>query len=355
MPDLSPINQFSFGIFSLFIAFLLPYQIMEKKRNTKKKIPAGFSALGFFLMLIGIEFTDKGAVLDFSRLGASGMLVAIFSGIFTAVIMLLFTKISLFKEDTAIPEIVVSWFNNMIPISVILFSGYILAYQLHFDFFRLIVTLFEPITGFAQTLPGFIIICLFPVLLYSFGISSWIITPVTFTICLGAIAANTEAVAQGLAATNITTFEVIYCGWVFIGGQGSTLPLNLLMLRAKSQKLKAISRATLVPSIFNINEPLVFGAPIVWNPVLMIPMWINALVIPTIVYITLKNGLVAIPDQLFTMYTLPHPISTWLVSPGMNSLLLFAVVVVLLFVIWYPFFMVYDNLCVKQEREKEEK
>lgn len=353
MPDLSAVNQFSFGIFSIFIAFLLPYQVMEKKKNAKKKILAGFSSLGFFLMLIGIDFTDKGALLDFSRLGASGMLVAIFSGIFSALIMLLFAKISLFKEDTGVPEIVVSWFNNMIPISIILFSGYLLAYQLHFDFFKMVITFFGPITGFAQTLPGFIIICLFPVILYSFGISSWIITPVTFTICLGAIAANTEAVAQGLAATNITTFEVIYCGWVFIGGQGSTLPLNILMLGAKSKKLKAISRATLVPSIFNINEPIVFGAPIAWNPILMIPMWINAIVIPTIVYLTLKNGLVSIPDKLFTMYTLPQPISTWLVSPGINSIILYLVVVVLLFAIWYPFFKVYDNLCVKEETENK--
>lgn len=102
-------------------------------------------------------------------------------------------------------------------------------------------------------MPGFVLVCFLPVLLYSFGISSWIITPITFTICLGAIAANAEAVAAGLPATNITTFEVIYCGWVFIGGQGGTLPLVLMMAKSKSERLKAVGKATLIPSIFNIN------------------------------------------------------------------------------------------------------
>src|SRR5699024_10499291 len=191
------------------------------------------------------------------------------------------------KEDTSIPEIVTTWFDSMLPISLILFIGYILVYLLKFDFFQLIVTLFQPITSFSQTLPGFILICFIPLLLYSFAISCWVITPVTFTICLGAIAENAAAVAAGQLPTNITTFEVIYCGWVFIGGQGGTLPLNLMMLGAKSQKLKAISRATILPSLFNINEPFVFGTPIAWNPTLMIPMWLNSLTVPTLVYLTL--------------------------------------------------------------------
>ncbi|RHW48414.1 PTS sugar transporter subunit IIC [Bombilactobacillus bombi] len=350
MPDLTPINTFSFGIFSLFISFLLPYQIMEKKKQSKKKIIAGFSSMGLFLMLIDIKFTSKRATLDFNRLGAGGMLVAIFAGIIVAIIMNFFSKFSFFKEDTSIPEIVTSWFDSMIPISIILFIGYILVYLMKFDFFKLVVDIFNPITNFAQTLPGFLAVCFIPVLIYSFGISSWIVTPVTFTICLGAIAANAAAVAKGQPATNITTFEVIYCGWVFIGGQGGTLPLNIMMLGAKSEKLKAISRATIIPSIFNINEPLVFGTPITWNPMLMIPMWINSLTVPTIVYLTLKNGLVSIPDKLFTMYNLPQPISTWLVCPEVGEIILYVIVFILLSITWYPFYKVYDSQCVKEEQ-----
>lgn len=352
LPDLNPINQFSFGLFSLFVAFLLPYQIMEKKKLDKKKILAGFSSLCLFMMLIRPEFTDAGAIVDFSRFGAAGMLVALFSGVVSAVIMSASAKFSLFGKNSPIPDFVQQWFDNMIPISIILIVGYILIYALNFDFFAMIFTLFNPIVEIAQTLPGFVLVCFLPVLLYSFGISSWIITPITFTICLGAIAANAEAVAAGLPATNITTFEVIYCGWVFIGGQGGTLPLVLMMAKSKSERLKAVGKATLIPSIFNINEPVIFGAPIAWNFTLIIPFLLNSLIIPIIVYCVLSAGLVTIPTQLFTLYQMPLPIATWLVCPEIQGLILFAVVVVINSFIWFPFFKAYENQCLKEEAEE---
>lgn len=100
LPDLNPINQFSFGLFSLFVAFLLPYQIMEKKKLDKKKILAGFSSLCLFMMLIRPEFTDTGALFDFSRFGAAGMLVALFSGVVSSVIMSISVKFSLFGKNS---------------------------------------------------------------------------------------------------------------------------------------------------------------------------------------------------------------------------------------------------------------
>lgn len=354
MPDLNPINQFSFGLFSIFVAFLLPYQIMDKKGLSKKKVLAGFSSICLFMMLIRPEFTDAGAVFDFNRFGAAGMLVALFSGMVSAILMNLFAKISLFGKNSPIPDFVQQWFDNMIPISITLFIGYILIYVFNFDFFAMVIWIFSPITDIAQTLPGFVLICFLPVLLYSFGISSWIITPITFTICLGAIAANTAAVEAGLPATNITTFEVIYCGWVFIGGQGGTLPLVLMMSRSKSQRLKAVGKATLVPSIFNINEPVIFGTPIAWNFTLIIPFLLNSLIIPIIVYLVLSAGWVSIPDTLFSIYQMPLPITTWLVCPEVQGLILFAVVVVINSLIWFPFFKAYEHQCLEEEAQQQD-
>ncbi|WP_303395317.1 PTS transporter subunit EIIC, partial [Amedibacillus dolichus] len=263
-------------------------------------------------------------------------------------------KISLFGKNSPIPDFVQQWFDNMIPISITLFIGYILIYVFNFDFFAMVIWIFSPITDIAQTLPGFVLICFLPVLLYSFGISSWIITPITFTICLGAIAANTAAVEAGLPATNITTFEVIYCGWVFIGGQGGTLPLVLMMSRSKSQRLKAVGKATLVPSIFNINEPVIFGTPIAWNFTLIIPFLLNSLIIPIIVYLVLSAGWVSIPDTLFSIYQMPLPIATWLVCPEVQGLILFAVVVVINSLIWFPFFKAYEHQCLEEEAQQQD-
>ena len=63
-----------------------------------------------------------------------------------------------------------------------------------------------------------------------------------------------------------------------------TLALNIMMLKSRSKRIRKFGQIAMIPSLFNINEPLVYGAPIALNPILMIPMWINALVLPTIAW-----------------------------------------------------------------------
>ena len=119
-----------------------------------------------------------------------------------------------------------------------------------------------------------------------------------------------------------------------------------MMSRSKSQRLKAVGKATLVPSIFNINEPVIFGTPIAWNFTLIIPFLLNSLIIPIIVYLVLSAGWVSIPDTLFSIYQMPLPIATWLVCPEVQGLILFAVVVVINSLIWFPFFKAYEHQCL---------
>nr|WP_309299814.1 PTS transporter subunit EIIC [Priestia megaterium] len=138
--------------------------------------------------------------------------------------------------------------------------------------------------------------------------------------------------------------------WVWIGGMGTTLPLVVLMvLLAKSKHLKAIGRVTIVPSIFNINEPVIFGSPIAFNPILMVPMWLNGIIIPVITYVVLNLGMVTIPSEVLQLWYLPVGISTFLVNTDFRGLILLVLILVVSFIIWYPFFKVYDNQKVKEE------
>ena len=74
-----------------------------------------------------------------------------------------------------------------------------------------------------------------------------------------------------------------------IGGQGATMPLALFMLRAKSKKYRVLGKATLVPSIFNINEPLQYGA-VVGNPFMLIPTVMIAIILPAFSYLWFVMG-----------------------------------------------------------------
>ena len=353
LPDLSPINQYTFGLLGLFIAFLLPMEIMKNKKFESMSVVAGLAGAGLMLMMIRPEITNEGAIFNFNRFGGEGMLVSLVSGLFSGLIMSLFGSFSFFGEDSALPDFVSKWFDNMLPITVIMFVGWGLIYGLNFDMFEIIVRVFKPVSDIAQTLPGFVLLNFLVVFIYSLGISGWVLSPITYSIQLGAIAANAAAVASGGVATNIYVYEVIQTGWITLGGLGATLPLVIMMCLSRVGRIKAIGRACIVPSIMNINEPVIFGAPVAWNPFLMLPMWIGTVVISITTYLSMSMGFVTIPSKVFNLWYVPFGISTFMVNQDVRGLIVLAINIVLLFMIWYPFFKAYEKEEIKLEIERK--
>ncbi|KJB84526.1 PTS cellobiose transporter subunit IIC [Paenibacillus sp. E194] len=352
MPDLTPITTFSFGLLGIFIAFLTPYTVMQKKGRDKIKLIAGATGISLFLMLLKPVTNEDGTIqFIMERFGPSGMITALLVGVAVAVVLNVFNNFSFFKKDSNLPEFIMEWFDFLVPIAIILTLGWVLVYQLNFDIFDLIVSVFEPVNALGQTLWGFLLFNMIGVALYSFGVSPWVIIPIFYAIWIPAIEQNAALVAQGLEPVNINTFETFFSGWLGVGGLGATLPLIILFLFAKSQKLKSIGRATLVPSLFNINEPVIYGAPIAFNPILMIPMWINGIITPIIVYFALDLGFAQIPSKVFQLWYTPIGLSTYLMS-GFNGLILLAVVLAIIFAVWYPFYKIYDAQELKKEQEE---
>ncbi|WP_151736028.1 PTS sugar transporter subunit IIC [Paenibacillus tengchongensis] len=351
MPDLTPITTFSFGLLGLFIAFLTPYVVMEKKERHKIKLLAGMTGVSLFVMLLGPTVNEDGTIqFILERFGPSGMITALLVGVFVALVMNVCNKFSFFKKGSSLPEFIMDWFDFLVPIALVLTTGWLLVYQLHFDIFALIVNVFEPINAVGQSLTGFVLFNFIGVVLYSFGVSPWVMTPIWYAIWIPAIEENAALVAAGADPVNINTFETFFSGWLGIGGMGATLPLVIWFLMAKSKKLKSVGKATIVPSLFNINEPVVYGAPIAFNPLLMVPMWINGLITPIIVYLALDMGFARIPSQIFQLWYTPIGLSTYLMS-GVGGLLLLAVVLLIVFVVWFPFFKLYDAQELKKEQD----
>lgn len=349
-PDLAPISSFTFGLVSIFIAFLFPFNLMEHKKLKKQRIIAGLSSVALFLMLANPTWDKSGAVVSyqFSEFGAGGMFVALVVGIYTALIMEAFGRFSFFSEDTSMPDFVIAWFDSMLPITVVVATGWILTYLLHFNFYKLIVDLFSPLANSLNTWWGFTLFLFFTCFIYSMGISGWVLAAVDQPVMLAGIAANAHQYANGQAVTHIFTSELIY-SFPWIGGVGCTLPLVLLMLFAcKSRRMKALGKACIAPSVFNINEPVIFGT-VVWNPYLMIPLWINGLVLPLITAFWFKAGLSPIPHSLMQMWYIPFPFVTWIVSPAISSIILLVILFVVGTLVWYPFLKVYDNSLIKDE------
>src|SRR5690606_15075029 len=107
-----------------------------------------------------------------------GMFVAIVAGLFTAAVMLLFRRLTFFKEDSVMPDFVKEWFDSMLPIFVVVFVGWLVVIRWGFDIYSAIVALFTPLMSIAQSLPGMVLLYLIPTVFYSMGISGWVFQPI---------------------------------------------------------------------------------------------------------------------------------------------------------------------------------
>ncbi|MFR5523565.1 MAG: PTS transporter subunit EIIC [[Clostridium] innocuum] len=112
--------------------------------------------------------------------------------------------------------------------------------------------------------------------------------------------------------------------------------------------MKSIGRVCIFPAIFNINEPIVFGAPVVWNPILMIPLCLNSIIIPSLMYLVMRIGLVPIPVPM-QMWYLPNIVQGYLT----NSMSGYSgnCIVCCIWLIWMPFFRVFEKQQYKEDLE----
>lgn len=339
---------------SLMVAFLIPFNYCEKKRFRKQRILAGISGLLLFMIFIEPNIQSAGVVGQGQDLyGAAGMFVAMVSGIVVGLIFGAFAKFSFFKEDSPIPDFVRQWFDALLPIILTVCFGWILSGILKIDIAGLIQQVFMPLGLFADTWYGMTIILFLYCVIYSMGISTWVLTPMSQPLKLQFIAANLAMVAAGTATVanlHIFTETFIYTCYLWVGGVGATLSLVILMCFSKSKELKALGRACLVPSIFNINEPVVFGA-IAWNPLLMVPMWIQGILLPLLTWLFTKViPFAPIPRIQFELWYTPYPLSTFISTQGSILGVIFAVLTFLLSgLIWYPFFKAYEAEKVAKE------
>lgn len=351
LPDISMVNQFTFGLMAVFVAFMIPQKFLELKHCEKFKNIASLTGEGLFLALLLPTISEEGTmnfVLD--KIGSGGMLCAVFAGLITAKIFHIASTHSLFKEDTEMPDIVVNMFDSMIPVVISILIG-VIFYNANIDAYEILRVLFSPLSKIAQTVPGVVLIAFFECFLYSFGFT-WILFPIQWTIWMDGIAANSAAVAAGETAKNICLMET-YNGMFNIGGVGATLTLVLLMaFSAKSKRLKAIGKVCLLPGILNINEPVVFGAPIAYNPILMVPWWMISVVVPLVGALAYKSGLVPVPAAVDQLWYAPIVIQAF-INSGFAGVLLACVLTVISFIIWLPFFKAYDAEVCEEEAKRE--
>ncbi|MFV0396003.1 MAG: PTS sugar transporter subunit IIC [Coprobacillaceae bacterium] len=307
----------------------------------------------------GEVIVEAGRYMSIASLSASSL----FGGIVAAIVSVeiyhfCVSRNITIKMPNGVPPEVGNSFAALFPAFFSILFFWVIRHILNIDINLIISDLLMPLKGFltGNSLLGGLttvfLICFFWVLgIHGPAIMAPIIRPFWDV----SLAENMEAFANGVSAFNVPNlFTEKFLQWyVWIGGAGCTLALVILFCFSKSKYIKSLGKLSIVPSIFNINEPVIFGAPIVMNPILAIPFIIAPLVATTIAYVFYQMGL--IPGMVANVtFTFPAPIaammsSNWVVMAAVVSLINFAVS----FVIYYPFFKVFEKQELKKELEAE--
>ena len=322
-----------------------------------------FAAMASFFVVTPMHaFAEEGLGIGIplGNLGAAGLFVGILVAIIAVEIMRFTDKMGWkIKMPDSVPQNVSKSFSSLIPVAlVIVFFNFVRIGFEQTSYGDVQTFIFNnlqtPLTALGSTLPATIVVLIIEGVLWSFGLhGANIVGSVMQPIWLTLTAENAAAVATGQVIPNIVNYQ-FYSNFVKVGGSGATFGLCLLLLfAAKSKQFRALGKLSIGPEIFTINESIIFGMPIVLNPIMIVPFLLTPLVLSIVAYFSMSTGLVPLTNGVNIPWTTPPVISGFLVS-GWRGAVLNIVQIALSAAIYFPFFKIADNLAVKQELENEE-
>lgn len=345
---LTPFNM-TMGIMSVYITSAIAYNLAQSYKLDP--FMAAMLALMSFLLIAAPQLNK---VLPTAALGGVGIFTAILVAIYTTeLVRFLKVRNIGINLPEQVPAKIKQSFDLLIPILVVVLTLYPLSLLIQSQFNQLvpqaIMSLFQPLISAADSLPAILLAVLIGHLLWFAGIhGAVIVSGMLQAFWLTNLGLNQTALAQGLPLPHIF-MEGFWTFFIVIGGSGATFGLVLLYLRSKSAHLRSIGKLSLVPSLFNINEPVIFGTPIVMNPTFFLPFIIAPLVNSVITYFAVKTDLIARVISVVP-WTAPAPIgAAWATGWDFRAAILVLILAAVSAVIYYPFFKVYEKQLLDQE------
>lgn len=342
----APFNM-TMGIFGLMSAFSIAYALASEYKM--KAAISGLISTSLFLMICAPAI-EGGISTQF--LGADGLFVAI-------IIAMASVEISRIIRDKGwemafpetVPPAVTSFVNSILPVlaNIIILYGLniILVVNVGMSLPEAIMSILTPALSIVDNLWGFLALITFANILWIFGVNGTsIIFPIVFSLGIANSGLNAELVAAGQDPTNLMNLQMFRVA--ILGGAGNTIGLILLMIKSKSTHLKTLGRLSIVPGICGINEPVIFGGPVVFNPILAIPFIITPIVTVSLTYFVQKIGLITagyIIDPSFT----PFFAQAYLSSLDWRNVVFVFALIPISMLIYYPFYKVFEKNQLKQE------
>lgn len=352
--------QFTMNSLSLWVVALLAFNY-AKTLKIQTPIMDTLNALVSFLIVAGTLIVTKTGTytIDMTYLGATGMFIGF-------LVVFIVVRIDKFCEDHNVrikmPDVVPQFLQDGFAAILPLFFNTLLFGVLSFAVTALtggkltitsgFMALLSAPLGALTSTAGIFILCVFGALLWTFGIhGTMILVPIIMPLALQAAASNAALHAAGKPVVFAPVFLFAYMA--IAGGTGNTLPLAIMAARSKSKQLSAVGKVSLIPGWFNINEPMTFGIPIMYNPIMSIPYVLNIPVVMLCAWILYKVGFLT-PGWIAISALLPMSFASYLGTLSWKNAITDYLMLIPSALVWYPFFKVYEKqLLVKEQAEAE--
>lgn len=362
-PAFTAINFVTISCMSLPIAFLIGYKLAEKENLPQ--LESGLIGLLSYLAVCpntistvveGLKDPVVVNGLGAGVIGAQGLFVSMIMSMVAVKFFGLLTNIDAIKikMPDSVPTGIARSFNILIPIFIIitafsvggcLFNTFTGNY-LNVWIYNIIQL---PLQALANTTGGILVLALVNQLFWFLGIhGGMVIEGVRGPLSAAGLAENISAVQAGGVATNILT-RGFWTSFVVVGGGGITLSLLIaIFIFSKREDHKSIAKFSLIPGICGINEPVVFGLPLVLNPIFAIPFILNSVIAAFIAVVAtnigfLTCGVLDCPPGLPVFVT-------GFISYGIHGIIVQAIILIVIFIIWVPFVLM-SNKQAKLEQK----
>lgn len=349
----------STNILAIFIAFAIAYSY--GKKSQANGIVAGMLSLASFFMLApqtvgsGEETTTA---FSMTYLGSEGIIVAILVSIFVAIAYVKLSKVKqlVIKLPESVPAMVTQALEPLligIVIFTVVFGLRLLfdftSYGTIFDFINQMVS--KPLMNIGGSVPAILLVFVLSNILFLFGIHPAAVQAAIMPILISMMVGNAPAFQAGEQIPNLENLAVF--AFVNNDAAGGTLSLLIMgLVVGKSQRYKEFFKISLIPNLFNINEPVIFGMPIVLNPIMFIPFMLSSFVSGGVAFLAVKIGFITNYNPMLGLgmpWTMPKVISSFL-TVGWQGPVIWVINFILLALLYYPFFKVLDNQALQEEK-----
>ncbi|MEA5050611.1 MAG: PTS transporter subunit EIIC [Oscillospiraceae bacterium] len=346
------VQSITLSIIALYVVVVFPLKYGEKLGINP--ISAAIVSLISFLILTPTELYTN---IPMQWLGYAGLFGAlIISGLVCKFIQFCINKKIYIRMPAGVPKLVEDAFASLVPAILIVIISVILSKLIALtsfeNFHNVIYTLIQtPLQGFGLSLPAYLVMQIICTLLMFCGIHGNTVFSLYTPLTMAASAENLAAFAGGTTLPNIITSSFsVMCQ---PGGIGCTFGLAfLLAFVAKSKRLKTLGKMSIVPAIFGINEPLIFGIPILLNPLLFIPYVLGPIWCTVVSYVSIAIGLVPRFSGVEVNWTMPQIVSGF-IAQGWGAAILQIINIVVTTLIWFPFFKLVDRQVTQEESQAE--